>query len=152
MSRGLTNIFVDRVLLWGAEHCIGVFSCDAIPFSNRNVYTFVCNLSKTNEIGTHFVAVSVDKATQTAEYYDSFGRQCQNGYILAYLEEQHVKKMNFNGQQIQSYMSDFCGIHCIAYVLSKNNNVPLMEFVSMYNTHDLMSNDNVSLKYTMTNL
>ena len=150
-TSGVTNIFIDSVLRSTISRYHGVFSCDNIPFCDKDIFLFVANLSKYGHAGTHFVAVCINSKTKIAEYFDPFGHECENPDILKYMQN-YVTKVQGPMFQVQSYLSDFCGIHCIAYMFSKQLKTPITRFLKMYSSTDLLFNDVTSAIYIMKSL
>ena len=62
----------------------GTFSIDNIPVFDDDVFSIIINLSKQNEIGTHFIAVYVLK--NKIIYFDSFGNQLNDSSLKKYLK------------------------------------------------------------------
>lgn len=145
-TRGLTNIFIDKILHNRAQWYIGTYSANNIPSTKQKIISFVCNLSKYKEPGTHFIAIMIDKKNKKAEYFDPYGLQCSNKYILKYLSK-YVKRISYSRKQIQHLYSDHCGVHCIAYILSKNKNMSLNTFINLYKNKNLYVNDDISTEF-----
>lgn len=142
----MTNVYIDNILLGRAHNFIGTFSSDTIETSNKKIFTFVCNLSQHNEPGTHFVGVQINSEARIIEYFDPYGRPCTNYDILSYLKK-YGKKIIHTTKQIQNYESDFCGIHCMAFMLSKNVGCTYDKFIDIYSVTNTLSNDAKSTQY-----
>ena len=63
---GLTNHYIERFLYNRSKTFKGVFSSDTLP-KFKNDFTLISNLSKKNEVGTHFVCIAYKKGKL---YYD----------------------------------------------------------------------------------
>ena len=80
MASGITNIAIDQILS-SCGTFYGTFSADSIPreLATRTRFSIICNLSKINEVGTHFVTIIVYE--KCVLYIDSFGLPCFNSNI-----------------------------------------------------------------------
>ena len=84
----------------------GTFSIDNIPVFDDDVFSIIINLSKQNEIGTHFIAVYV--LENKIIYFDSFGNQLNNSSLKRYLKK-YKKSIIFSNIQLQNLLSRHCG-------------------------------------------
>lgn len=67
-KRGLTNLYIERVLQKFCRDYRGVFSCDNIPTEELlplKRYSIVCNTSPSDEIGAHFLTILVSSTAVT---------------------------------------------------------------------------------------
>lgn len=150
-AEGLSNIFIHDILNNRAVNYIGVFSANNIIVTQRKVITLVCNLSDYKQPGTHFVAIQIDKIKKIAEYYDPYGLPCYNASILKYICK-YVEHIHYANRQVQHIYSDYCGIHCMAFILSKNIDVSFTEFIGMYKNTKLHNNDDIALEFVISML
>ena len=146
---GLTNLYVKRVLSPEVANFIGVFSCDNIPNTTLEKYSFVCNLSKHDEQGTHFVAVLVNKRSRVAHYIDPYGANCSNKHIREYLART-CHFMRWSNKAIQPLPSDYCGYYCIAYLLANSRGITHKKFMSKFKREGDANNDLTVLKLINT--
>ena len=72
-EEGISNIYIDSLMNKISRTFYGTFSIDNIPKINNDVFSVIVNLSKRNEKGTHFIAVSSRK--NKIIYFDSLGNQ-----------------------------------------------------------------------------
>lgn len=113
----VSNVYIDDFLK-EFKNYKGTFSSDNIPilYNNESV---ICNFSKVDEEGTHFILLFNKK--DTLYYFDSL----KSGYIPTDIKEYFE---NYNNvvdisKRIQSYFSKMCGYYCILAFLSINISV-----------------------------
>lgn len=112
---GISNIFINDVLFQYTKYFKGVYSCDDIPSTQLlDKQSIIVNLSKTTEIGTHFIAFI--KLKNTLYIFDSLKLDMYNEYISEYIKTYRCKKKH-SLFRIQSYDSEFCGFYCMAFVM-----------------------------------
>ena len=132
---GLTNEDLEKMSkkILG-NNFLGVFPCDSTPETSRKKnFSVIFNLSKHNENGTHFVAIL--KTKKSLIYFDSYGKICDNKYILYFLKK-HSSVYTFNNFQIQSSTSFFCGIYCLGFLLAcQKLNFSLETFLNYFSTN-----------------
>lgn len=93
---------------------IGCFAADRIPTISKFPASFVLNLDKAEDDGSHWVALYVNSA-DSADYFDSFGLT-PSGTIAKYLNSfKHIRRNNNLIQQIDSRC---CGHYCIFFIYS----------------------------------
>ena len=83
-EEGISNIYIDSLMNKISRTFYGTFSIDNIPEINNDVFSVIVNLSKRNEKGTHFIAVSSRK--NKIIYFDSLGNQNINLTLKKYLK------------------------------------------------------------------
>ena len=83
-EEGISNIYIDSLMNKISRTFYGTFSIDNIPEINNDVFSVIVNLSKRNEKGTHFIAVSSRK--NKIIYFDSLGNQNINLTLTKYLK------------------------------------------------------------------
>ena len=72
-EEGISNIYIDSLINKISRTFYDTFSIDNIPEINNEVFSVIVNLSKRNEKGTHFIAVSSRK--NKIIYFVSLGNQ-----------------------------------------------------------------------------
>ena len=112
MIKGLSNYFLMDILNKLVTFN-GVFSIDNIPSSVllKKHYAFICNLSRANEKGSHFITVI--KKNNTITIHDSLALNHYPNLKLG--NEQLIYKYH---NPIQEITSSFCGFYCIYFVLT----------------------------------
>ena len=83
-ENGISNVYIDKLMEKISRSFRGTFSIDNIPVFEDDVFSVIINLSKQNEIGTHFIAVYVLENKMI--YFDSFGNQLNNSSFKRYLK------------------------------------------------------------------
>ena len=115
---GFSNQFIENV---GAEligsSFYGVFPCDAYPIIKKKNFSIIFNLSKHDEVGSHFIALI--KNEKNIYYFDSFGKKCKNSYILKFMKKFNLPILH-NGFQVQDRSSSYCGLFCLFFIIFFN--------------------------------
>lgn len=94
----------------------GVFACNTLPKKITLPALFVVNLSPISEAGSHWVAIYIDMR-RNCYYFDSFGMQPTNRFILSFLRK-YAKKVHYNNVQLQHIASSKCGQYCCVFSVS----------------------------------
>ena len=127
-----------------------VFSRDNLP--NNNIHpkglgsavkngAYVINLDEYYDIGTHWVALSVNNKIVT--YFDSFGVEHIPKEIMKFIAR---KKINTNIYRIQAYDS-MCGYFCIGFINFMFNGKSLTDYTNLFSPNDFNKNDDIILNY-----
>ena len=143
---GLSNLLLIDYISPRCKNFIGVFSVDKLP-SNRLVLPccLITNLSKSNEKGTHFVAIYISSKNQLF-YFDSFGflPPIWNKPLLHFLKP-WLKDNQFQivlDYPIQEINSLFCGWYCAAFCLITGNKLmSIKQFIQVFKKNLLQKND-----------
>ena len=88
----------------------GVYSRDYLPDKIKDG-AYVINLDDYSDIGTHWIALYVNKKTVT--YFDSFGIEHISKEIKKFINNNNIIANIF---RIQAYDSVMCGYFCIGFV------------------------------------
>ena len=83
-EEGISNVYIDKLMHKISKTFCGTFSVDNIPVIGDDVFSVIVNLSKENEKGTHFIALSSLKSKII--YFDSFGNQNIDKTLEKYLK------------------------------------------------------------------
>ena len=134
---GLSNLLLIDYITPRCKNFIGVFSVDNLP-SNRLVLPccLITNLSKSNEKGTHFVAIYISTKNHLF-YFDSFGflPPIWNKPLLHFLkpwlkDNQFQTVLDYPIQEINSL---FCGWYCAAFCLIIGNKLlSIKHFIQIF--------------------
>lgn len=133
-AEGLTNIELEKIAkkILG-KNFLGVYPCDAFPKINKNKinnFSIIFNLSKHNEGGSHFV--SILKIEENLFYFDSFGKKCDNKFVMIFLKSISDTYF-FNGFEIQHPSSMFCGVYSLGFLISSQKfNIPIESFLNLF--------------------
>ena len=152
---GLTNKYVEKLMKCISplpENFKSVLPCDSflqkIKQSKEILKKddcYIINLSSSNHSGSHFVALFLTSKT-SAEYFDSYAlpfsidKNLAEAFNIGGLEIQQFEK------PIQSNKSQFCGIFCIAYLLSKQIGMSMEDFANLFVQEKLLQNDQIALE------
>ena len=122
----------------------GVFSRDNLPDTIRpkglrskelgsavENGAYVINLDEYRDIGTHWVALSVNNKTIT--YFDSFGVEHIPREIMKSIAR---KKIITNIYRIQAYDSIMCGYFCIGFINFMFNGKSLIDYTSLFSPNN----------------
>ena len=119
----------------------GVYSRDNFPYKIKDG-AYVINLDDYSDIGTHWIALYVNK--KTATYFDSFGAEHIPKEIKKFLNNKNIIANIF---RLQSYDLEMCGYFCIGFIgfMLKGNN--LTDFTNIFSPNDLKKNDDIILNH-----
>ena len=149
----VSNIYLNNLGKY-LKNYEGTFSSDNIKKYNsrKKNCTFIINLSKTSEKGTHLIAVQIKKSRGVKVFYfDSFGLPCYNKDILNFIHN-ISNKYSYNNLQIQHPNSDYCGVYCLGFVMHQDDtNKNYKDFLKMFNSDNLFSNDKKIVSYITNN-
>lgn len=149
MSDGLTNGYLENLgkKLIG-ETFLGVFPCDLYPvFKNRKKCFLIFNLSKHNELGTHFVSVAL--INNTFFYFDPLGDKLSNKHIINFLAGKKVCDLK---KKIQDDTSNFCGYFSLAFLMSLNNKCKPPTFMRLFENNNLKINDAIVTEFIVSSI
>lgn len=139
------NGYIERTGCKLLKTFIGCFPADLQPTTRKSNFGIIFNLSKHNEEGSHYVAIYKNKTSLI--YFDSFGTPPENKLIIKFLKKHQLnRKISYNQIKIQDDSSSFCGIFCLSFLLSQENNVSLDNFLSFFHPSNLKKNDEITLK------
>ena len=82
-------------------------------------------------------------------YFDSFGVEHIPKEITIFIEKSTVVTNNF---RIQAFNSVMCGYFCIGFVNFMLAGKSLTDFTNLFSTNHFNKNDDIILKYFMTNV
>jgi hypothetical protein len=123
ITEPITNINIEEYIAENnAEYFQGVFSADNI---NNNIkfldrFIIVCNLSKEDERGSHFVTLIFSDGYLV--YLDSLGlNMTKYNFIERFIYELKVKSISYLNTPIQSRFSNGCGYYCIFFIVYFNH-------------------------------
>ena len=151
---GLTNGYLEEVgkKLLG-EKFLGSFPSDMQPkIRNRSKFYIIFNLSRVDEMGTHFIAIFANK--NNLFYFDPLGNKCYKKDILTFITKYSKnRKVRKKFPKIQSNNSIFCGFYCLAFLLSMKLDLPLKSFFKLFNINSkLTSNDEIVINFIKDNV
>jgi hypothetical protein len=135
-GNGLWNDEIDEIMEpFKNEGFLGTISSDEIKtlipkIKKNNKYSFIMNLSKKKDKGTHWIAVYIDPIDDmTLEYYDSLAqpptKQFQEDikYLIDKLKPDTYLKFKINKIKKQSDSTDTCGWMAIKFLEDRYNGI-----------------------------
>ena len=123
----------------------GAYSRDNLPKIKDG--TYIINLDEYSDIGTHWVALYVQN--NNATYFDSFGIEHILKEIKALIKNKNIKTNIF---RIQAYDSIMCGYFCIGFIDFMLAGKTLTEFTNLFSPNNFKKNDDIILKYFISNV
>lgn len=122
-----------------------VVSSDRLPQRYNTPVGIIVNLSKSNEIGTHWVAIYID-TLHRATYFCSFGQKPRVKNIQIFLRK-NCKKITYSSQHLQSLNSRECGKYCAVYLYHQLKlGRRLQDFLKRFSPHNTVLNDMLIVK------
>ena len=114
-SIGLSSDYVNWLCTYCLESPPEILACDVFKSQALlvNGKTYICNLDKSTQSGSHYVAIIVKN--DSILYFDSFGMPPLNADILFTLNKSE-KSIYYSTTMIQSVFSIFCGVFCISFL------------------------------------
>lgn len=125
------------------KYFLDVFPSDQLP---RKIHhypaCFVCNVDKSTEPGTHWVAFYIPSPVEL-EFFDSYGNDPTffQGPISNYVSR--FQQVMFNPIRLQSYVTAVCGQFCIFYLYAKCRGKTLKRILSEFVTDNLCNDHRV---------
>ena len=121
---------------------------DVYSWNNLNEIrdkAYVINLDEYSDIKTHWVALYIKNNDVT--YFDSFGVEHIPKEIKTFISNKNIKTNNFRIQAYDSTMSGYICIEFIDFMIAGKT-----EFTNIFSPNKFKRNDDIILKYFMTNL
>jgi hypothetical protein len=103
-------------------HFLGVYSIDTMPRRTPIKSFFVTNLSKAQNIGSHWIAVTKPRKGHL-EIFDSLG--FRHDLVMPYLNFSEKLQLEYNETQLQSNDSILCGKFVITFCVERMMNLDL---------------------------
>lgn len=138
-----TNLYLDSVLFPLCKLYKGTYSSDTIPKDYYDEASYIVNLSKSYELGSHFICII--KRKSYVYYFDSYGIPPYNEDISKYLKSFKLP-IYHNSVKIQHAKSKFCGYFCMLQVLVTDVKCKITLNMDFYKT-DTMRNDDLCIQY-----
>lgn len=122
------------------NYFLGVFPSDQLPRRiHRYPACFICNVDKSTEPGSHWVAFYLT-LPEEVEFFDSYGNKPTffEGTLSNYAS--HFSRVLFNPLVLQTNVTAVCGQYCVFYIYCRCRGKTLKQFLSHFVTENL-SND-----------
>ena len=123
----------------------GVYSRDNLQKIKDGAY--VINLDEYSDIRTHWVALYLQNNDVT--YFDSFGVEHISKEVKTFVGNKNIKTNIF---RIQADDSITCGYFCTAFIDFMLAGKTLTEFSNLFSPNKFKRNDDIILKYFLTNI
>lgn len=143
-QKGLYNTQIQKIMKPFEKYGFkGVVALDQIDILIPKIkkgerMSFIMNLDKSNEPGSHWVAVYIDPE-ESLEYYDSFGENPPESfskdilYLINQLKPAVYLKFKVNKIQDQSSSSKNCGFFAMKFLIDRYKGVPFKECTGFNN-------------------
>lgn len=127
-----------------------VCAIDQLPknINKGTEYGFVINLSKSDDIGTHWTSIYINKDGKSS-YMDSYGFKPRGYHIESFIKK-NCKHFQHNIQQLQQLNSKVCGMYAALFILHMMNGGTIHQFISIL-SKNLFLNDLVVEKLYHSN-
>ena len=122
----------------------GVYSWNNLNEIRDKAY--VINLDEYSDIKTHWVALYIKNNDVT--YFDSFGVEHIPKEIKTFISNKNIKTNIF---RIREYDSIMCRYFCVGFIDFMLAGKTLTEFTNLFSPNKFKRNDDIILKYFMTN-
>ena len=141
----LTN-FEIQAYYQNEPRFIGVYSRDNLSDKIKDG-AYVVNLDEYFDIGTHWIALYVNN--KTATYFDSFGVEHIPKEVKKFANNKNIIANIF---RIQAYDSVMCRYFCIGFINYMLIGKSLTEYTNLFSPNNFKKNNDIILKYFLTNL
>ena len=116
-----SNKIIEFAKLFEISDFLGVFAVDELTLiPKRRTGLVIFNTDTSDSTGQHWIALCITK--RKILYFDSLVSKFQESPDFNKYMSYTNKELVWNKIQIQSYLSDKCGIHCLVfcYAMQKN--------------------------------
>ena len=108
---------------------------------------YVINLDEYSDIGTHWIALYVNKKTVT--YFDSFGVEHIPKEIKGFVDNKNIIANIF---RIQAYDSVMCGYFCIGFIDYMFMGKSLTDYTNLFSPNNFKKNHDIVLNFFLDKL
>lgn len=125
------------------KYFLDVFPSDKLPWRILHYPAcFVCNVDKSTEPGSHWVAFFLPSPDEV-EFFDSYGNEPAffQGSIANF--SSHFSRVVFNPLTLQSNKTAVCGQYCIFYLYSRCRGKTLKHILSHFVTENICNDQRV---------
>ena len=126
----------------------GVFPADTLKKPDKYPSCFIANTDDSTRPGEHWVAFNFPDS-ETMEYFDSYGYTPYiyplfNRYIVNIVKPALVK---FNEKSVQSKKSQTCGLHCLFFLIKRQERIPFSMVMDVEYSSNKCLNDCIVMEY-----
>ena len=144
-----SNKIIEFAKLFEISDFLGVFAVDELALiPKRRTGLVIFNTDTSDSIGQHWIALCITK--RKILYFDSLVSQFQESSDFKKYMSNTNKELVWNKIQIQTYLSDKCGIHCLVfcYAMQKNRNKKDYEnFLKAFLNSSIKERESLSVYY-----
>ena len=144
LSHPLTNFEIQKYYQ-NDPRFNGLYSWDNLPKIKNEAY--IITLDEYSDIGSHWIALYVQNNDVT--FFDSFGAEHIPEEIRKFIRNRSIKTNIF---RIQAYDSIMCGYFCIGFIDFMLAGKTLTDFTNLFSPNNFKRNDDIILKYFITNV
>ena len=141
----LTNFEIQKYYQ-NEPRCNGVYSRDNLLDKIKDE-AYVINLDEHSDIGTHWIDLYA--LNNKVTYFDSFGVEHIPKEIKNFIDKSTVVTNVF---RIQAFDSVMCGYFYIRFIDFMPKGKTLTYFTKLFSSNNFKKNDDIILKYFMTNV
>ena len=124
----------------------GVYSRDNLPNKTKDG-TYEINLDEYSDLGTHWIVLQALNSNVT--YFDNFKVQRIPQEIKIFIDKSILVTSIFI---IQAYDSVMRGCFCVGFIDFMLKGKNLTDFTNLFSPNNFNKNDNIILKYFLTNV
>ncbi|GAM28741.1 hypothetical protein SAMD00019534_119170 [Acytostelium subglobosum LB1] len=133
---GLYDYEIDKLMQpYANDGFEGVIASDQLDeLKPKQHMSFIMNLDKSSQPGSHWVACYIDaKGDKSIEYYDSFGDDPSTDFmrrmkqLIEEIDPDVYLKFKVNRVIDQAVNTDTCGYHAMRFLLNRYRGVPFKE-------------------------
>ena len=144
-----SNKIIEFAKLFEISDFLGVFAVDELTLiPKRRTGLVIFNTDTSDSTGQHWIALCITK--RKILYFDSLVSQFQETSDFNKYMSNTNKELVWNKIQIQTYLSDKCGIHCLVfcYAMQKNRNKKDYEhFLKPFLNSSIKERESLSVYY-----
>ena len=130
---------------------VGTFACDKLPETIERIpFATVVNTDVQSEPGAHWIAIYLPSWEEPIEYFDSYGEEPTNDYIVKFLDM--VEEYSYNNRRVQNIFSASCGQHCIYFITKRCQNVTFNKIMNSYSYNSHGKNDKMVEEFCKKNV
>lgn len=108
----------------------GVFSRDTVPrLDGPEGFSLILNLQRSDEPGSHWVAVYHEPRGRYVEYFDSFGAPPPEEVVRA----KRRRPLLWSSSQLQDVRSSSCGWYAMDFIRARLRGVPFLAYLYRFN-------------------
>ena len=144
-----SNKIIEFAKLFEISDFLGVFAVDELTLiPKRRTGLVIFNTDTSDSTGQHWIALCITK--RKILYFDSLVSQFQESSDFNKYMSNTNKELVWNKIQIQTYLSDKCGIHCLVfcYAMQKKQDKKDSEtFLIPFFSSSIKERDSLSVYY-----